>query len=583
MDGVPVRQRHRGKGSSGVQAAQGVPDIAQREPQRGFVGAGIVAVRAGGLEGETVALPRLLRCQDVLAHRFSEDGEVVAGVCDAEVNGVRQEVIGGLSRYTPRELWCEVLCGRIRFGCSRGPGPGHHADAVTAHLKQTAGRVTPQLAQAIAIGTHQRVTIQNALSEAQIWQRWHYLGHASQAKARHRHTVRHVTRSPILLAALADAAVPQIAPIKVEGLAVPAGALYQTAHVTGHDGRVWVVRSALTGAAGAELAASDALVQLLHSRVPFDAPRVAGVARPKEGPAVAVYEQLRGNALDWHEFRGRTDSARAVGEALAALHDVDPRVVEEAGLPSYDAATYRQRLLSDLDRAAGTGLVPSSLLARWEAALQADELWRFSTTVTHGPLRGEDVRVDEGVVSGISGWEHAGVADPARDFALLWRDAPQQAFDTVFEAYATTRTDRPDRHLERRIRLMAELELAYSLLQSRTMGETRLVEFHQAALRSLALDVEDDTSLMPPPRKVGTPAMSIDPDEVEAIGTGDLEAENEMTVEIPVRPNDSGTPAANPDAAGADGPRRKLPSGHEGAGSHQVTPPSDESGSHRVD
>ena len=38
-------------------------------------------------------------------------------------------------------------------------------------------------------------------------------------------------RSPLLLAALADAAVPGIRPIKVEGLPVPAGDLYQSAHI----------------------------------------------------------------------------------------------------------------------------------------------------------------------------------------------------------------------------------------------------------------------------------------------------------------------------------------------------------------
>ena len=376
-----------------------------------------------------------------------------------------------------------------------------------------------------------------------------------------------MTRSPILLAALADAAVPQISPIKVEGLAVPAGALYQTAYVTGHDGRVWVVRSALTGAAGAELAASDALVQLLHSRVPFKAPRVAGSARPKTGPAVAVYEQLPGEPLDWRELRGRTDAARAVGEALAALHDVDPRVVEEAGLPSYDARTYRQRLLSDLDRAAGTGLVPAPLLSRWEDALQADELWRFSTTVTHGPLRGEDVHLHNGNVSAIGGWEHAGVADPARDFGLLFRDAPQQAFDTVFEAYASARTDRPDRHLERRITLMSELELAYSLLQSRTMGHTRLVEFHEAALHSLAVAVADDTSLIPPARKTWVVTESVPTPEVKSVDEDPLASDDEVTVGIPVRDHGSGGGSHQvdwqTDAAGPDGPRRKLPVEHD--------------------
>lgn len=378
-------------------------------------------------------------------------------------------------------------------------------------------------------------------------------------------------RSPVLLAALADAAVPGIRPVKVEGLAVPAGAVYQSAHVTGQDGRVWVVRSALTGAAGAELAASDALVQLLDRRLAFDLPRVEGSARPKEGPAVAVYAQPRGNALEWNDLQGRTAAARAVGVALAKLHDVDPRVVEEAGLPSYDAETYRQRLLADLDRAADTKRVPSALLSRWEEALEAPGLWRFSTCVTHGPLRGEDVLVDEGEVSAVTGWEHAGVADPARDFSLLWTHAPQQAFDTAFEAYAAERSDRPDSYLERRIRLMGEMELAYALLASRTMGEEELVEYHAEALEELAFDVEDDTSLVPPPRRAGIEPIDLeaplDPADIESVGEGDLAPDDDLTVEIPVRvaraegdaPAEDGATSTGATRVDADTPKTRLP------------------------
>lgn len=357
---------------------------------------------------------------------------------------------------------------------------------------------------------------------------------------------------------------PNLRPKKVEGLAVSAGAVYQTAIVTGYDGRGWVVRSALTGAAGAELAASDALVQLLRRRVTFELPKLAGSARPKTGPAVAVYERLRGHALDWTQLRGRTDAARAVGEALAVLHGVDPRVVEEAGMPSYDTKEYRDRLLSDLDRAAATQHVPASLLNRWEEALQADELWHFSTTVTHGPLHGEDVYVDEGDVSGVAGWEHAGVADPARDFSLLWQQAPRQAFDTVFEAYAGARRDRPDRNIERRIHLMGEMELAYALLQSTTLGNDRLIEFHAAALNTLAHQVEDDASLIPPKRRGGIAPMevdAIDPSEIESVGSDDLEAESETTVEIPVRPV-----AASAAEGGAARVQSRLPHTERGHG-----------------
>ena len=104
-----------------------------------------------------------------------------------------------------------------------------------------------------------------------------------------------------------------------------------------------------------------------------------------------------------------------------------PRLYEEAGLPSYDADTYRTRRLSELDRAAATGHVPTGLLARWEAALEDVSLWRFAPTPTHGDLAGEQVLAvfedDEdastGRVRAFTGWEDAKVADPADDFAAL--------------------------------------------------------------------------------------------------------------------------------------------------------------------
>ena len=88
------------------------------------------------------------------------------------------------------------------------------------------------------------------------------------------------------------------------------------------------------------------------------------------------------------------------------------------GAPSYDADGYRSRRLAVLDRAAGTGLVPAALLARWERALEEVSLWRFPTCVTHGPLEGHDVFWN-GHVSAISSWENASVSDPADDFAWL--------------------------------------------------------------------------------------------------------------------------------------------------------------------
>ena len=51
------------------------------------------------------------------------------------------------------------------------------------------------------------------------------------------------------------------------------------------------------------------------------------------------------------------------------------------------------------------------------------------------------------------------MADPADDFAALVTEASPEAVDSVLEAYAHARVERPDQHLVRRARLAGELRL----------------------------------------------------------------------------------------------------------------------------
>ena len=86
-----------------------------------------------------------------------------------------------------------------------------------------------------------------------------------------------------------------------------------------------------------------------------------------EGGRAAVYPYLPGHNLDYRRAaRPGPGIAAELGRAIAALHNANPAVYEEAGLPSYDADAYRSRRLADLDRAAETGRVPTTLLTRWE-------------------------------------------------------------------------------------------------------------------------------------------------------------------------------------------------------------------------
>lgn len=322
-------------------------------------------------------------------------------------------------------------------------------------------------------------------------------------------------RSPFVLAALADATVPRLMPRSVAGVTVHLGDRFQEAVVKGADEQEWTVRVSRTPAAAAEAEHADAFLDLLAKRVPFEVPRTTGRIGLPDRNTVSVHPRLPGTAMSWRHLRGGSPQARSLGEALAALHDVDPRTAEEAGLPVYDAESYRSRRLALLDRAAGTGMVPSGLLGRWERALEDVALWRFSTCLTHGVLEGHHVFADDHVRA-MSDWEGASVADPATDFAAVVALAPADAVDTVLEVYSAHRAEAPDKHLERRARLAGELQRVVALLDAVAAGDDRLVDRRTAALRRLDEATVDDESLLPrapkPPAATVVSADDLDDD-----------------------------------------------------------------------
>ncbi len=323
-----------------------------------------------------------------------------------------------------------------------------------------------------------------------------------------------MTRTPLALAALASVAVPGLDPASVEGAVQQPGHQFEVAFIQDTQHRRWVVRAPMTAAAAARMEVTVALLGLLSRRLPFSVPTPKGFVELKEGGRASVYPYLAGRPLDFSRLPPGPGIAAELGRALAALHNVDRALFDEAGLPSYDADTYRTRRLSDLDRAAATGHVPTRLLARWEHALEDVSLWRFAPTPTHGALTGgqvlavfdDDEDAATGRVRGLTGWEDAKVADPADDFAALVAQASPAAFDSVMEAYAHARVDRPDKHLERRARLVGELKLVSELLTAVGSKDQKGIDACSTELHQLDARTVDDDQDHEPVHSAGTSA-----------------------------------------------------------------------------
>lgn len=305
-----------------------------------------------------------------------------------------------------------------------------------------------------------------------------------------------MTRSAAALAALLSAAMPAVEPVAVasSGAAEPGT---DTAVVTDAAGARWDVRAPATAAAGAALEREVAvLVALVGSghRLPFQVPVVAARLLldrdDRDGGRAVVTPHPEGVPLTLEALaspEGLRHLAPSVGRALAAVHELPASLAEDAGAPVHSASGYRERRLADLDRAAGTGLVPSVLLERWEAALEDSSHWRFHPVVVHGDLAAEDLVVagaEPGVVA-MGRWGSLRVADPADDLAWLAASAPQEVVDAVLTAYAGARTSPVDPHLLGRAELVGELALAEWLLHGVRTRDDAVVQDAHAMLVDL--------------------------------------------------------------------------------------------------
>ncbi|WP_404381284.1 phosphotransferase [Knoellia locipacati] len=312
-------------------------------------------------------------------------------------------------------------------------------------------------------------------------------------------------RTPTFLAALASAGVPGLDPVSVEALPSVPAQDYDVAFVQDSEHRRWVVRAPRSEAAGARMDLTVTLLQMLARRLPFTIPSPRGFVELKGGGRAMIYPFLPGHNLAFDEMPAGPGPAAELGRAIAALHNTDVRLFDEAGMPTYDTDSYRRRRLTELDRAAESGRVPTALLARWEHALEDVALWRFAPTCIHGDLTGDqvlavfedDADASTGRIRGLTGWEDAKVADPADDFASLVDEADPATVETVLEAYAHARVERPDPNLIVRARLAAELGILADLMRADARGDQAAVEGFSSRLRRLddevhAEDPSDD-------------------------------------------------------------------------------------------
>ncbi|MEX1077668.1 MAG: phosphotransferase [Homoserinimonas sp.] len=286
-----------------------------------------------------------------------------------------------------------------------------------------------------------------------------------------------MARSHLTLAALATSAVAGLDAQGARRFGSGASSDFDSALVTGTDGRHWIVRVPNSERAEAEQSADmlalRALSQGIRTRLPFSVSSYAGQA-PVDSTRAVVYEFVYGTKLSLAALRP-DGLAASVGRAIAAIHLLPTSFVADAGLPVLAPHDVLRSTITIMDRAAATNLVPTALSGRWEQASEDTALWQFAPTTINGELTADSFLQADGEVSGVLGWHGLSVGDPARDLCWLLGSSDEAAIDTAIDAYTQVRGG-TDRQLSKRARLYGELEIAKWLLHGRQERDTEIVD-----------------------------------------------------------------------------------------------------------
>ncbi len=323
-----------------------------------------------------------------------------------------------------------------------------------------------------------------------------------------------MARSHLTLAALATSAVAGLDVAAAQTFGSGATNDFDAALITGRDGRHWLIRvprhQRAESQQSADLVALRALSAGVRARLPFAVATFAGQV-PLDGTRAVVTEFVYGAKVPLSAYTAGPDSlAASVGRAIAAIHALPTSVVADVGLPVLTASECLRSCVTVMDRAAATGLVPASLLGRWERASEDAGLWQFQPTVINGALTSDSMLCVDGAVTGILGWQDLRVGDPARDVQWILGSRSDAVIDSALDAYSQVTGGR-DRQLRQRATLYAELEVARWLLHGTETRSTEIVDDAVEMLTALVDAVRTD--VMNPIGASTMPSMSVD--EVE--------------------------------------------------------------------
>jgi macrolide phosphotransferase len=281
-----------------------------------------------------------------------------------------------------------------------------------------------------------------------------------------------MNHTPLMLSALATSAVQGFQAVSAQSLSTPER---DAALVHDVNNVAWLIEIPLSDADALahsdDLSATKALTEGLRSRLPFQVPKVLGTTQVG-ARTLSVSAYLPGLPLTPQSVTPA--SAASFGQTLAAIHALPTSSMADFDRPVFSTLDALRESAGVVDSAAATGLLPQSLLRRWETACEDQGLWQCDAMAIHGQVQlGRFLTADHKVVA-VDGWTRFSQGDPAQDMAWLTTPANSAFATAVTTAYQQQRPT-ADRWIMHRARFYAELDVARWLLHGIGLGNETIV------------------------------------------------------------------------------------------------------------
>ncbi|WP_059047171.1 macrolide 2'-phosphotransferase [Paenibacillus rubinfantis] len=129
----------------------------------------------------------------------------------------------------------------------------------------------------------------------------------------------------------------------------------------------------------------------------------------------------------------------SLATALVGLHSIEHAEVVHAGVRLKTPEEARRKFSDNIEEVRRSFEIPAKLYDRWMAWLSTDSYWPDFSVLHHGDLHPPHILVDDNQrVTGLIDWTEAEIADPGKDFVILYALFGERGLQDLLQRYERT-------------------------------------------------------------------------------------------------------------------------------------------------